>query len=54
MKVLWFRFCLAFGWRFIVVRMGRWSDESSVSVVHVVLECSVIGIIVRSGEVGCC
>ena len=38
----------------VVVSIGRWSDGSFLSVVHVVLGAMCIGIIVRSGEVGCC
>lgn len=41
------------GLREMVVKMGRWSDDSAVCVVHVVFEWNVTGMIVRSGEVGC-
>ena len=37
-----------------VVRMGRWSDESFVRVVQVVLLVRWVGRMVRSGDVGCC
>ena len=36
-----------------VVRMGRWSEFSAFSVVHVQLLMRVLVIVVMSGEVGC-
>ena len=38
----------------MVVRMGRWSDESRMSVVQVAVLVSWAGRIVRSGDVDCC
>ena len=38
----------------MVVRMGRWSEGSRMSVVQVAELVRWVGRIVRSGDVGCC
>ena len=38
----------------MVVRMGRWSEGSRMSVVQVAELVKWVGMIVRSGDVGCC
>ena len=38
----------------VVVRMGRWSEASFCRVVQLVVFIRWVGMMVRSGEVGCC